>query len=52
MEDFNLEDSLELGPEVTCFLQGPVKSSKEENIEMPSHEPPIEELKKWVTWRA
>ena len=29
-EDFNLEDPPELGPEVTCFLQGPVKSSEEE----------------------
>ena len=24
-EDLNLEDPLELGPEVTCFLQGPAE---------------------------
>ena len=51
-EDFNLEDLLELGLEVTCFLWGPVKSSEEENVKMPSPKPPIEELEKWVTWRA
>ena len=50
-EDFNLEDLPELGPEVTRFHQGPVKSS-EENVKMPSPEPPIEELEKWGTWRA
>ena len=52
MEDFNLEDALELWLEVSCFLQGPIRSSEEENVEMPSHEPPIEELEEWVTWRA
>ena len=41
-----------MGPEVTCFLQGPVKSSEEENMKTPSPKPPIEELEKWVTWRA
>ena len=51
-EDFNLEDPPELGLEVTCFLQGPVKSSEEENLKMPSPKPPIEELEKWVIWRA
>ena len=51
-EDLNLEDPLELGPEVTCFLQGPTKSSEEENVKVPSPEPPIEELQKWVTWKA
>ena len=47
-KDFNLEDPLELGPEVDCFLQGPVESSEEENMKMPSPKPPIEELEKWV----
>ena len=51
-EDFNLEDPLELGPEVTCFLQVPVKSSEEENVKVHSPKPPIEELEKWVTWKA
>ena len=51
-EDFKLEDPLELRPEVNCFLWGPVKSSEEENVMMPSPEPLIEELEKWVTWRA
>ena len=47
-EDFNLEELLELGPEVTCFLQGSAESSEEENVKVP----PIKELQKWVTWRA
>ena len=51
MEDFNLEDLPELVLEITCFLLGPVESS-EENMKMLSPEPPIEELEKWVTWRA
>ena len=51
-EDSNLEDPLELGLEVTCFLQGPVKSSEQENVKTPSLESPIEELEKWVTWKA
>ena len=51
-KDFNLEDLLELGLEVDCFLWGPVESSDEENMEMPSPKPLIEELEKWVTWRT
>ena len=51
-EDLNLEELPELGPEVTCFLQGSAKSSGEENVKVPSPEPPIEELQKWVTWKA
>ena len=35
-KDFDLEDLLELGPEVDCFLQGPVESPEEENVKMPS----------------
>ena len=51
-EDFNLEDPLELRPEVTCFLQGPAESSEEENMDASSPKPSIEELEKWVSWRA
>ena len=51
-EDLNLEEPLELGPEVTCFLQGSAKSSEEENMKAPSPKPPIEEFQKWVTWKA
>ena len=51
-KDLNLEELPELGPEVTCFLQGSAESSEEENVKEPSPEPPIEELQKWVTWRA
>ena len=51
-KDFNLEDPPELGPEVDCFLQGPVKSSEEENMKTPSPKPLIEELESWVTWKA
>ena len=51
-EDLNLEELPELGPEVTCFLQGSAKSLEEENMKVPSPEPPIEKLQKWVTWKA
>ena len=51
-EDPNLEEPLELGQEVTCFLQGLAKSLGEENVKVPSPKPPIEELQKWVTWKA
>ena len=51
-EDPDLEELLELGPEVTCFLQGSAESSGEENMKVPSPKPPIEELQKWVTWKA
>ena len=51
-EDFNLEDLPEFGPEVNCFHWGPVESSEEENMKTPSPKPLIEELEKWVTWRA
>ena len=39
-EDLNLEEPLELGLEVTCFLQGSAKSSEEENEKVPSPKPP------------
>ena len=51
-KDPNLEEPLELGLEVTCFLQGSVKSLGEENMRAPSPEPPVEELQKWVVWKA
>ena len=51
-KDFNLEDLLELGPEINCFLWGPVESSNEDDRQTPSPKPPIEELESWVIWRA
>ena len=51
-EDLNLEEPLELGPEVTCFLQGSAESVGEENLRAPSPKAPIEELQRWVTWKA
>ena len=51
-EDLNLEELLELGLKVTCFLQGTAKSLEEENMKVPSPEPPIEKLQKWVTWKS
>ena len=51
-EDLNLEEPPELGPEVTCFLQGSAESLEEENMKVPSSEPPIEELQNLVTWKA
>ena len=51
-EDPDLKELLELGLEVTSFLQGSAKSLGEENMKVPSPEPPIEELQKCVTWRA
>ena len=35
-EEFDLEDPPELKPEVDCFLWGPVESSDEDNMKMPS----------------
>ena len=51
-EDLNLEYLPELGLEVTCFLQGPAKNSEVEDVKAPSPKPPIEELGKWLTWKA
>ena len=50
--NFTLEAPPELGPEVDHFLQGPAKSSEEENRRMPTPEPLMEELENWVIWRA
>ena len=52
IEDLNLEEPPELGLEVTSFLQEPAESSEGEDMKAPSPEPPIEELQKWVTWKA
>ena len=51
-EDPDLEELLELGSEVTCFLQVSAESLGEENVKVPSPKTPIEELQKWVTWKA
>ena len=51
-KDPNLEELLELGPEVNCFLQGSADSLGEQNMKAPSPKPPVEELQKWVAWKA
>ena len=51
-KDPNLEEPPELGPEVTCFLRGSTENSEEEDERAPSPEPPVEELQKWVIWKA
>ena len=51
-KDPNLEEPLELGPEVTCFLRGLAENSEEEEEKVPSPKPPVKELHKWVTWKA
>ena len=50
-EDPDLEEPLELGPEVTFFLRGLVDNSEEEEG-APSPKPPVRELCEWVAWRA
>ena len=51
-KDLNLGELPELVPEVTYFLQGSAMGLGEENVMVPSPKPPIEELQKWVTWKA
>ena len=51
-EDPNLEEPLELGSEVTCFLRGPAENSEEEDEKASSPKPPVEELWGWVKWKA
>ena len=51
-EDPNLEELLELGPEVTCFLRGSAKNLEEGDKRVPSPKPQVEELWKWVMWKA
>ena len=52
LPDFDLEALPELGPEVDCFLLEPADSSGEEDRKRSSSEPPVEDFKSWVTWRA
>ena len=52
MEDPNLEEPLELGLKVTCFLRGLAENLEEEDEKAPSPEPPVKRLCKWVTWKA
>ena len=47
----DLEEPPELGPEVTSFLRGSAENSEEEE-KVPSPEPPMKELCKWVAWKA
>ena len=51
-EDPDLEEPLELEPEVTCFLRGSAENLEEEDKKVSSPEPPVKELHKWVTWKA
>ena len=51
-EDPNLEELLELGLEVTCFLRGSAENSEEEEEKALPPKPPVKELHKWVTWKA
>ena len=39
IEDPDLEEPPEMGPEVTCFLQGSAKSLGEENVKCPPLNP-------------
>ena len=41
-----------MGPEVTCFLRGSAENLEEEDKKVPSPKPPVEELLKWVKWKA
>ena len=51
-KDLNLGEPPELEMEVAYFLQGSAESLGEENMKVPSPKPPIEDLQKWVTWKA
>ena len=51
-EDPDLEEPLELGLEVTCFLRGLAENLEEEDKKAPSPEPPVKEVHKWVMWKA
>ena len=50
-EDPALAEPPELEPRVTSFLRGSAENLEEEE-EVPSPEPPVEELWEWVTWKA
>ena len=51
-KDPNLEELLQLGPEVTCFLRGSAENLDEEDEKVPSPKPPVEELWEWVKWKV
>ena len=51
-EDPDLEELLELGPEITCFLRGLAENLEEEDEKVPCPKPPVEELWEWVKWKA
>ena len=50
-KDPDLEEPPELEPGVTSFLRGSAENSEEEE-EAPPPEPPVQELCKWVMWKA
>ena len=50
--DFNLEPSLELGPDINCFLQEPAGSLGGDDRNRSSPEPTVEKYERWVTWQA
>ena len=47
-----MEEPLELGPEVTCFLRGLAENLEEEDEKVPPPKPPVKEFWNWVTWKA
>ena len=49
-KDHDLEEPLELGPEVTSFLRGLAKNLDEEE-KASSPEPLVKELHEWVAWK-
>ena len=51
-EDPDLEELLELGLEVNCFLRGLAENLEEEEEKVPSPKPPGKELHRWVMWKA
>ena len=50
-EDPDLEEPLELGLEVTCFLRESAENSEEEDKKAPFPKPPVKEFWNWVTWK-
>ena len=51
IEGLDLEEPLELGPEVASFLRGSMGTSEDEDDRMPL-EPAVTEFSQWVLWRA
>ena len=48
--EFDQGPSLELGPDVDCFLQELASSAREDSRSNSSPEPPAEEYERWVAW--